>query len=508
LPKLERRREKLMELFEPLAADAEQAIEKKDLLRATALLNSIKPEKEVIEDLASRIRVLVESTDKEEDEFLWQILFIRRYNVIRDSVTFLREEDDEEACDLRFRNGRTSNTTQGPSLKNQDALPAADESEKCFDLKCLTNSSISRELEPTSGSLVEPSSSQLPDFKPAPQEEIGVLPFVAPMTGSSHGGPNKGVLIPASSHPLPRGECVGTLPNKGKTSSTTPHPSFKKQDAITAADEIEKCFKLEFNNISSSFRELVPTSGSLVEPSSPQRPDIKPTPQEEICVLPLVAPMEDSSLETQPNEGVTTPDSTHATSSGFMFEFPIIHDSFERSKSPPNVDYSLKPLLTVPTDIAEPKITPVFTKTVCQLVTPVDLKLKTTPNRNLIGLDDQANGVDGHIHYSLWTCEKKPIPDRPPPWRNKEPAHQFYSTLWYCNYNLTTLLIFSFVSKATSADARRTISKGSRVYLSSTSDLGTSPKRRIAFECSCGWFGRRLTFFRGGSVLELLSNKK
>lgn len=143
-----------MELFEPLAADADMAIEKRDLLRANALFNSIRAEKEVIEDLASRIRVLVEGTDKEEDEFLWQVIFIRRFNVIRDSITFLREEDSEEACDLRFRNGRTNNTTQGPPLKNQ--LPAADEREKCFELKCTSISSISRALVPTSGSLVEP----------------------------------------------------------------------------------------------------------------------------------------------------------------------------------------------------------------------------------------------------------------------------------------------------------------------------------------------------------------
>ena len=208
LPKLERRREKLMELFEPLAADAEQAIEKKNLLRATALLNSIKAEKEVIEDLASRIRVLVEGTDKEEDEFLWQVIFIRRFNVIRDSITFLREED-EEACDLRVQNGRTSNTTQGPSLKNQ--LPAANEREKCFELKCTNISSISRELVPTSGSLVEPSSPQLPDIKFTPNEEIGVLPIVAPTSDcglKTH--PSEGVPMPDSSHPLPRGECVGT----------------------------------------------------------------------------------------------------------------------------------------------------------------------------------------------------------------------------------------------------------------------------------------------------------
>ena len=322
---------------------------------------------------------------------------------------------------------------------------------------------------------MEQSSPQLPVIKPTPKEDICVLPIVAPTTDSRlKTRPNEGVPMPDPSHPLPRGECVGTLPNKGETSNTTQDSSLKKQDALTATDESEKYFKLKCNNISSNFRDLVPTSGSLVEPSSPQRPDIKPTSQEEICVLPLVAPMKDSSLETQPNEGVTTPDSSFTTSSGSMFGIPVISVSFVRSKCPPIVDYPLTPQLTIPIDITKPKSTPVFTKTVCQLVTPIDLKLKTTPNRNLIGLDDQADGVDGHIHYSIWACEKKPIPDRPPPWRNKESAHQFEITLRYYNYYRTTMLIFSFTSKATRADERRTIAD----YESTLPPLPTWGRRR------------------------------
>ena len=155
-----------------------------------------------------------------------------------------------------------------------------------------------------------------------------------------------------------------------------------------------------------------------MEPSSPQLPDINPTLQEEIiCVLPTVAPVEVSSLGTQPNEGVTTPDITHPTSSRLKFEIPIISLSFERSKCPPFVDYPLNPLLTVPIDITEPKVTSLLKKTVCQLVTPVDSKLTTSSI--LIGLGNPAAGVDGCIHHSLRKFEKKHTPDRPPPWRNK-----------------------------------------------------------------------------------------
>lgn len=45
LAKLEKRRKKLLGLFEPLPVDAERAVEKKDLLKAKALFGSIKAEK-------------------------------------------------------------------------------------------------------------------------------------------------------------------------------------------------------------------------------------------------------------------------------------------------------------------------------------------------------------------------------------------------------------------------------------------------------------------------------
>ena len=71
------------------------------------------------------------------------------------------------------------------------------------------------------------------------------------------------------------------------------------------------------------------------------------------------------------------------------------------------------------------------------------------------------------------TYEKQPIPD--PPWRNKEPAYQVYSTLRYSNYYQTTMLIFSFISKATTADERRTIAKD---YASTLPPLPTWGRRR------------------------------
>ncbi len=55
----------------------------------------------------------------------------------------------------------------------------------------------------------------------------------------------------------------------------------------------------------------------------------------------------------------------------------------------------------------------------------IDLSMNPFLNLKLIGLNTPADEVDGLIliHHSLRRSESKPIPDRPPPWRNKESIH-------------------------------------------------------------------------------------